>query len=223
MAVAMTGERVGIMDRLKRATAELHNLAERHPLQQTLVRGALPRRTYTSYLRQMLAIHTTLEIELRRRGDVPALAAVVREEHFQAPRLREDLAFYGEASAAGEPLPAVAAWCEALPERSAADPLFALGCHYVLEGSNNGGRFIARAVRQAYELPHGRGDRFLDPYGDKQPALWRQFKQDMESVGFTDEEQAVLEDAASEMFRFFSVMMDELWARQSAAPAAQIP
>ncbi len=71
------------------------------------------------------------------------------------------------------------------------DPLRLLGMHYVLEGSNNGSRFIARHVGRAYQLSTGPGLRYLDPYGDRQRAYWMDFKNAMGKFQFTgaDEER----------------------------------
>ena len=62
-------------------------------------------------------------------------------------------------------------------------PMALLGILYVLEGSTNGSKFIARKVRPAYELPAtGEGSAYLDPYGDVQPARWQEFKAAMDAL-----------------------------------------
>jgi heme oxygenase len=78
---------------------------------------------------------------------------------------------------------------------------------YVLEGSNNGNRFIARAIRKA--LP-GAPTRYLDPYGENQRPLWARFKADMEAVGFTPAEQDQIVLAAQEMFAAVGALSCEL-------------
>jgi heme oxygenase len=55
-------------------------------------------------------------------------------------------------------------------------PAELLGAHYVLEGSGNGNRMMARGLRAAYGLQGQAGTRSMDPYGDGQPDRWQAFK-----------------------------------------------
>lgn len=203
-----------VMERLKASTAELHRAAEQHPFQRALVTGAIGRDGYAAHLAQMLIVHREVERALTALLDErPELGAIVREEQFQEPYLVEDLEFLG-APAGAAPLPATSRLCETVREACAGDPLAALGFHYVLEGSNNGSKFIAKAVRRSLNLSTGPGTRYLDPYGDEQPAKWAAFKAGMNVAGFTADEVAVLESAACEMFRGITAISAELPAPQ---------
>jgi len=90
---------------------------------------------------------------------------------------------------------------------AASDELALLGMRYVLEGSNNGNRFIARAIRAG--LP-GAPTRYLDPYGEAQRPRWVQFKADMDAVGFEAGQQDRIVAAAQEMFAAIGALSREL-------------
>jgi heme oxygenase len=65
----------------------------------------------------------------------------------------------------------------------------------VLEGSTNGGRFLARALRKSWNLD-GEGLSYFDPYGEEQPQKWAAFRRDMDEASFeADQEEAIIEMA----------------------------
>lgn len=201
-----------IMDRLREETRELHSAAEGHPFQRSLVEGTVSREQYARWLGQMLLIHRALEAGLR---DLCArhsgAARVVREEQFQEPYLREDLAVLGVGVEAVLPTRATHEVVMRIAREHAAEPIALLGRHYVLEGSNNGNRFIARAVSKGLGIaPGGPGLRYLDPYGDCQRALWQQFKDDMLASTFTPAEQDRMVAAAKDMFEAIGAVSDDL-------------
>ncbi len=215
---------VTVMERLKAVTAELHRAAEQHPFQRALVAGAIGRAGYAAHLRQMLVVHREVERALRALlAQRPELRAVVREEQFREGRLLEDLAFLGAPAGEG-PLPPTARLCEVVREACAREPLAALGFHYVLEGSTNGSRFIARSVRRSLGFTTVHGTRSLDPYGDEQPAKWAAFKAAMNAAAFTPAEISVLESAACAMFRGITAISGDVPVAAPIAgtgPAAQ--
>lgn len=206
-----------ISERLKAETAEHHTAAERHPFQRSLVRGTVGREGYAEYLGQMLLVHAALEAGLRRAAPaVPAIAKVVREEQYQEPYLRRDLAHFGVDPAAVTPSPATAELVARLERVARERPLALLGHHYVLEGSNNGSRFIARAIRSALGLSGREGTEYLDPYGEAQRANWAQFKADLDACGLSEAEGDVLVKAAAEMFEGIHRISEDLSAAVGA-------
>jgi heme oxygenase len=187
--------------RLKEETAEHHTAAERHPFQQSLIRGTVSREAYVDYLGQMLLLHAALESRLRSVAPrTPAIRSVVKEFQHQEPYLRRDLAFFGVDPATVKPSPQTAAFIAALDRVAAERPLALLGYHYVLEGSNNGSKYIAKAIRRALSLEAQDGTAYLDPYGGEQVARWQLFKADLDASGLSDAEGDILVKAAAEMF-----------------------
>ena len=201
---------LAIMGRLKAETAELHGRAESRPLQKRLVKGELSRDHYAAWLAQMYLVHRALEERIRDCADRhPAFAAVVRDRHQRAGHLEADLLHLGGDAAAAEPLPATSRLVEAIETAAARTPVALLGMLYVLEGSTNGSKFIAAALRRAYGLEHA-GVSYLDPYGDRQKANWGEFKHDMDSTSFSEPESHAIIEAAKAIFAGVSEISDEL-------------
>jgi heme oxygenase len=198
-----------VMTRLKDETADLHRDAETSRFQKALVKGEVGREAYAAWLGQMMLIHEALEAALHESTSV-AIAAVNRPEYDRAADLAADVADL-EAPAAPAPLPATTAL---LSRIAAADDLALLGMRYVLEGSNNGNRFIAMAIRK--NLPEA-PTRYLDPYGEAQRPRWAQFKADMDAIGFDPAQQDRLVAAAQEMFAAVGALSRELASRRMKA------
>jgi len=107
------------------------------------------------------------------------------------------------------------AWIDTLARQ---EPLALLGVLYVLEGSTNGSKFIARKVRPAYELPaSGEGSAYLDPYGDLQPARWQEFKAAMDALDLPADEVGPIVMAAQQTFDSIRELGAELLATKAAA------
>ena len=81
----------------------------------------------------------------------------------------------------------------------------------------NGNRFLARRVTPALGLAAGQADRYLDPYGERQRAVWAEFKAEMAAVGFGPLERELLVDAARAMFVAIVEMSAELSAVSARA------
>jgi len=92
---------------------------------------------------------------------------------------------------------------------NAQDPVALLGSLYVLEGSTNGGKFLARVLRRAWNLDE-EGLSYFDPYGDQQPHRWAAFKSDMEDIGFDTDQQNAIVEAAHQTFRAIADVSDEV-------------
>ncbi len=198
---------------LKTATAAHHQATERHPLQQKLLTGQLPRTTYAAWLGQLLLSHRELEWHLARlRFPVGRIGDVVSDHQLHVPALERDLAFLGVDVEALAPLSATAALISDIDRTAVRARLALLGFQYVLEGSKNGGRHIAKRVRLAYRLPVDRGATYLDPYGTAQEARWREFKTSLRAAALAPQEMAVLAAAAREMFAHLAAIMDDVLA-----------
>lgn len=197
-----------VMERLRDATHELHVRAERHPFQGALVRGALQTDAYIAYLGQMLCVHTALERRLRRHGDHAAINAVVKDHQYQEAYLEQDLRFFGRDPGAAKPLDGASALIGRI---ESASELELLGMHYVLEGSNNGSRFIAKGVARTLILEPGQpGLKYLDPYGDAQRERWQDFKDAMDDTEFGEEDVSKLINGAAAMFEGIVGTLDSL-------------
>jgi len=204
----VTYQSTRIMDLLKEATSEPHRDAERRRLQSELVRGRLPAETYARWLGQMFLLHRALwkEIE-RRRAEHPPLDEIVRDEGLHVENLRADLALFGIDGDEVAPLASTQGAIRSIDLTSRADPLSLLGYNYVLEGSMNGNRFIARALENSLEVP---AITYLDPYGDEQRPVWQEYRERMNAAGFDEAQGDRMIAGAKEMFRFVAEMSEEL-------------
>ena len=207
----MTTSTPTVMERLKAETQDLHDAAEGHAFQKAMFSGRLPREQYARNLGQLYLVHRAIEGRLRAaRAQHAAIASVVKDEQFQEPHLLADLAFYGTDPASVRPTPATARLLASIDDAAQRQPLALLGHWYVLEGSKNGASFLAKALRRAYSLPEGKGDRHIDPYGPELRAKWQSFKDGMNSVGFRENEADTLIEGAREMFEAIARIGDDL-------------
>ncbi|MFN7941814.1 MAG: biliverdin-producing heme oxygenase [Thermoanaerobaculia bacterium] len=205
-----------VMEQLRDGTADLHQSAEQQDFQQRMFRATLRREEYAAWLGQMWLVHRDLEAALRRVAPGDARFAAVLPDHDKEPRLAADLAALG--GPLPEPLPATARILARIAAVERAEPLRLLGFQYVLEGSANGNRILARRLLPALGLDAGQAGRYLDPYGERQREVWAKFKQDMQAVGFPPAECAVLVEAAREMFAAIADLSGDLSRLPAPAP-----
>jgi heme oxygenase len=199
-----------IMQRLKTETRDLHSLAESRVLQQKIAKGAVDRTRFSAYLGQLYHVHHALESALAESSDrEPAIGAIATADRMRVPDLDRDLAFYEmdrDQLEAGE---AASGFASQIQETKDSNPVALLGALYVLEGSTNGGRFLARALRQSWNLD-GDGLAYFDPYGDEQPQRWAAFKRDMDGASFAAEQQEAIIEMAKSTFRAIAELSDEV-------------
>ena len=196
----------GIMERLKEATAVQHRNAEHRRLQRELVAGVVSPARYGAWLGQMLLLHEALWEEIARRRETEPALRVVQDEGRHVANLRADLAALGLRPGA-EPLPATRGAVADIAAAGARDPLALLGYNYVLEGSMNGNRFIARALAPRLPRP---ATTYLDPYGEEQRPVWQAYRQRMNALTLTPERAAGVVDAARGLFSRIADLSDEL-------------
>lgn len=177
---------VDVMQTLRDRTWEKHRLAERHPIQHALATGRLPQEQYALLTAQLMIVHRELFAALKRCVGFAAIAAVLREHQDHAPRCRRDIEHFGVDASRISPSESNAKFLREVGGAEAGSAVSLLGALYVLEGATNGGKFIAKMVRRAYQLQGVAGTESLDPYGEAQADRWDEFKQSMRGVAFDD-------------------------------------
>ena len=218
-SIASSDTTGNVMEQLKQSTAELHRHAEMRPLQRAMIKAALPRETFAAYLAQLLLVHRALEIALTDARQLePQYAALFQDDQRREPNLIADLAYYGIDPAAIEPVPATQAILEQIHRAAQCDPVSLFGMLYVLEGSNNGSKFIARAISRATGVQPGEpGLCYLDPYGSQQMERWQAFKRDMNAAGFSATQVNSIIGAAKAMFVAVADISDEVYGLAAVA------
>jgi heme oxygenase len=160
-----------LSERLREETRADHTRAEKHPLMAAMVSGRIDGAGYARYLGQLLHVHLALETQLcRLAAEHRVFGLIVREHHMRTPDLLADLEVLGQCLSKHPPLPATGLFRERIDGLAADAPVGLVGTLYVLEGSTNGGRYIAPAVRRALGLIErggiASGTEYLDPHGD---------------------------------------------------------
>ncbi len=205
-------------EHLKEMTWELHKAAEGHRVQRSLLKGELSREMYATWLGQLLCVHRALESALRDlREKKPAVARFVDDGRFQETRIEADLRTLGVDIGGVSPLPAAKRLMAIIEMARAEQPIALLGMHYVLEGSTNGGVYIAKALRQAYGFEGDAGTKYYDPYGEKQRELWASYKQEFDALEVSEVERDAMVAAARDVFRAMSEIGDDLVTLESRA------
>lgn len=190
-----------IMDRLKNETKEAHKRAESQELEKALIKGALPRDGYAEYIVQRYFIHVTLEKELvKLRNSDSRVSGVVEENRFHSTRALEDMDDLGRSLEEARPLAATREMTAFIEDLGTRSPIGLLGVFYVFEGSTNGARYISMALRRSYGFEGMFATHYLDPYGESQPAVWQKFKEIVNGIDLSTEEQETILAAATETF-----------------------
>lgn len=212
------------MATLKAATAELHRHAESRPLQRAMARGDVTRGQCAMYLAQLALIHSALERGLKaNRSTQPAIARVHRAHQIRAEVLQRDAQALGANLQAVEPMPAAAAVIARIDAAARGEAIALLGMLYVLEGSTNGAKFLARRVGDALGLPRDAPLRSFDPYGDQQAERWSAFKRNMDELELGHGQAEAIVDAAAAMFRAIADLSDEAFANADrVAPQSKV-
>ncbi|MGE0354006.1 MAG: biliverdin-producing heme oxygenase [Gemmatimonadales bacterium] len=164
---------------LREQTAEHHKRAERSEFQRRLLKGEITLPDYIAWLGEMHHLYARLEALLAAAGPACAMETAAWR---RTPELLRDLTHFGATPGAAPPLPATAALLVLLDRLGEASAPALLGVLYVLEGSTNGSRYIARGLTRAFGLAPNAGLAFLDPYGEAQPDRWRHFKAELDSA-----------------------------------------
>jgi len=200
------------MDRLKTETGSHHRHAETRLLQKAMAAGTLDRVTYRRYLAQLLHVHRALDGWLAgvdAQGSV--LGTLDHNHHVHVEHLESDIAFLGVTDQESAALPATTRFIERMHARVTAEPLLALGVWYVLEGSMNGNRFIARVLRAAYGGNEA-GLSYLDPYGERQREIWTDFRARANEIDVPDGIISSLVETAQCTFDAIAAISDEVFA-----------
>lgn len=185
-----TAQRRSLTTRLKDDNWKLHQIAERAEGPAGLIKGTLSKEGYVSILGQQWHMSHALDRAFAPALDArPELKEFVLPEQFLTGYIEEDLTHFGICPMHQPIEPGTKRYIEEVREQ-AGDPLFLLGLHYVRLGACNGNRYVAKAVRKAYDLPEtGEGTRYLDPFGESQREKWYAFKGELDDLRLTSDER----------------------------------
>jgi heme oxygenase len=193
---------------------DLHMSAERHAFHRAMFKGEASWQAYLEQTAQTLLVQDALERALRAGlGRSAALVAVVREHHFRAGMIREDLKACGVDPTSIAPLHATRAMLSTIERDAGGDPAALLGAMYVLEGSTNGAKFIKTALQRAYAKSDDTGLKWLDPHGEQLRERWHGFRGGVAGLQLDEATGALILSRARGAFAWTIGVMDELCAR----------
>lgn len=211
------------MEKIKAGIWDIHegvSAGQRQPApeQDNIMKGTLPRFKYVANLGQRYLLQREFEVLLaKHRSTEPFLSSVVTDEQFHAEKSAIDLRFFQVDPAAVQMLPTTKALVDFFAQSAARDTRLLVAVHYVIEGSNNGAMFIAKAVKQAYGLDGTDGTFHLQPYG---PAIRDKWKAFAEAFNQLEIPEALMEEmvrVGRETFHHMNRIADEAHALPEAA------
>ena len=192
---------VSLSTQLKKTTWPRHQRAENSGIVKAMIQGTLPRERYVHLLGQRYMMLRRLEALLAEHvHSHPAMAVLTEPSRWIAPQMEADLRFFGVEPRSVKALEQTRAMLGFLDGLASNDLAALLGAFYVFEGSKNGARHIAKALRQAYDLAPGQGLRSLDPHGERQRPLWAQWKERLDAAPFTSDQRRAILQAACDTF-----------------------
>ncbi|RZA02121.1 MAG: heme oxygenase [Sphingobacteriaceae bacterium] len=89
------------------------------------------------------------------------------------------------------------------------NPLQAFGALYVIEGSTLGGSIISKMMQQHLPFDGQNGLSFFNGYGEQTHQMWAEFKTALNAVVKTQDDEAVVLQAANDTFAGFKQWMDK--------------
>jgi heme oxygenase len=183
--------RAKIRDRLRVATASVHEALHGAPPFARIAQGKMDRPGYGALLQKLHRYHAAMEVACTQGAavlDMPQLGAA------QAARIQalcDDMTFLGVMPLTAQNEAPVA-------------PAFVVGCLYTVLGSTLGGKVIHGQLDNL--LTDARGREFFKGAPDS-GAQWRQFCTALEIYG-TDDRTKAIEAGALQAFARFGAMLD---------------
>lgn len=210
---AATSRLTSLADTLKERTKDAHARAERHALQAEMLRGDVTREQYAAWLGQMFHVWSALDFGLASLAARDRrVADMLKPYHAHAHRIVADLEFLGRRVDDNAVLPATAHFVDLVNHTPAGPPAgpSLIGVWYVLEGSANGGRFIAQGLSHGLKIAGPEGLTSFNPYGERQREYWQAWRVALDAQDFDDSERSEIISAASAAFDAMYDLMEDL-------------
>ena len=186
--------------KLKEGTQSLHDEAEAGDFQRRMVSGELTKTEFAAFLEQMHHVHVALDPALQAAAESDhRLASIFEPSHCRLELIEQDLKDLG-AAPEGDPLPAVRDFVQAVNKRAGNNPVSLLGALYVKEGATNGNKIVAKRLQDSLELGDDKAMGYLDPHGKDQRRCWNAFKENLNGLDLTEDEQEECVAVARETF-----------------------
>jgi heme oxygenase len=209
------------MEKIKAGIWDIHDgvsaqQEKPQPQGESIMTGTLPLFKYVSSLKQRYLLQKAFEEILAAHRQHPDLAAVVTDDQFHADKAAQDLRFFAVDPAAVTLLPTTHKMINFFQESARRDPRLLLAIHYVIEGSNNGAVFIAKAVKKAYNLEGTDGTYHLQPYGNAIRDKWKAFADSFNARDFDDALMTEMIHTGRQTFHQMNAVANEAYNQPEA-------
>tara|TARA_B100001059_G_scaffold72800_1_gene70076 strand:+ start:3199 stop:3879 length:681 start_codon:yes stop_codon:yes gene_type:complete len=191
----------GFHKKLKEGTQSLHDQAESGNFQVRMVNGELARLEFGAFLGQMRHVHATIDPAMTSASEQDERVGEIFEDtHLRLHRIDQDLQDL-DCTEVAEPLAATSEFVEFVSKASVDCPISMIGVLYVKEGATNGNKFIAKKLRETMGLDEGKAMGYLDPHGKDQRRCWNAFKEQLNELKLTEQEEDKCLEVAQETFK----------------------
>lgn len=203
--------------KLKEGTQALHDDAEAGSFQVRMVEGNLARAEFATFLCQMHHVHSILDPGLESAAESDSrVSQIFEKSHLRKLRIEQDLEDLG-CSEMQDVLPSTLRFTTYINKMSEKSATSLIGFLYVKEGATNGNKFIAKKLRATMGLGDDKAMGYLDPHGEDQRRCWNAFKENLNQLDLTDDEQAECVEVAQETFRMVMDVSKEVDSLNTAS------
>ena len=178
-----------LAQRLREGTKHSHTAAENTAFMKCFLKGIVEREPFRKLLANLYFVYSTLEAELYRHQEHPAIAPMLFPELHRTANLEKDLVFYYGDTWREQivPLPAGQVYVDRLRQISESDPVLLLAHAYTrYMGDLSGGQALKKIIRSAMNLPPDQGTNLHEfeqlPTPEDKKAFKQKYRQSLNSL-----------------------------------------
>jgi len=208
-----------LAQRLREGTQKSHTAAENTAFMKCFLKGIVEQEPFRKLLANLYLVYSTLEAELERHRNHPAIAPIIFPELNRAANLERDLAFYygdnwREQIAA---LPAGQVYVDRLHTVAHTDPILLIAHAYTrYMGDLSGGQALKNVIRSALKLPPNQGTALHEfeqlPTVEAKRAFKEKYREALDSLPLNEAEIQRIVDEANYAFHLNRDVMHDLEA-----------
>mmetsp|Transcript_12877 Transcript_12877/g.20242 ORF Transcript_12877/g.20242 Transcript_12877/m.20242 type:complete len:241 (+) Transcript_12877:16-738(+) len=205
-----------LANQLREGTSKSHSMAENVSFVKSFLSGVVNKESYTQMISNLYFVYTTIEEEMERNKEHPALKPLYFPELNRKESLKEDLVFYYGADWESNitPSPATILYSDRISEIGKNNPELLVAHAYTRYlGDLSGGQILKKIAQRSLNLPGEEGLAFynFNEITDEQ-AFKTQYKANLDSLPLTQEQVAQIITEANIAFGLNMKMFQELEA-----------
>jgi heme oxygenase (biliverdin-producing, ferredoxin) len=205
--------------RLREGTQHSHTTAENTAFMKCFLKGIVEREPFRKLLANLYLVYSTLEAEMGRHCNHPAIAPIIFPELNRTASLERDLAFYYGDNWREQiaPLPAGKVYVDRIHTVANTDPILLIAHAYTrYMGDLSGGQALKNIVRSALKLPANQGTALHEfqqlPTVEAKRAFKEKYRDALNSVPLNETEIQRIVDEANYAFHLNRDVMHDLEA-----------